>query len=705
MYTKTSKPRPDRIKTLALMLLALFAVVGICRAETPQVKLSRQQAIAMAIGNNIDLRVRALDASLAENEIKASRSIYNPYLSAALDYSLTSAAGETYGTETTSGNLSVAKKLPTGATVSLSTQTGPTSAVSDPLYDYTDWSSSVGITVYQPLLKNAGRQATELAINQDEYAHAESLAEFRGNLIDTVFSVVRDYNRLYVQRQLLVSREAAVQSAQQLLEDLRTRPSPDGNPEVELANTEYALSQRQTELIEAERQVSSQEASLRYLIGLDEVVHLIPLDSPSPDEPLETEEDAVALALQQRPDLQELRLRLESNRLREAVSRRNLWPDLAVTASAGYRGYVQDGGFGDTLDQIGQGRGEYWSAGMRLTIPLGNDLAESDHRRTALRVEQLRNQLTAAEWQARDIIREDNRSLISARLQLRSTAKSNQLAEQRVAQYQRDRRRGAASVKDLLDAEDDLIHARNQELTAIENFSLLVARLWKDIGVLLERQNVTIDTSQPEQLTAGKLPVTALSTSLVGPAAETDSELAQSTAAGPQAAAVSAKPSGTAQPSNFSLRIGEYFASELPQLKQTISLAGLHPVVTDGPGRARDVVRLRIGEYPDLVAAQSALQPLQKIRSSGFILKNESGRYAAYAGSFFSRADAETEQQQLAAHGLKLELKQVSVVLPTHLLTTTALPSREAALAGLERLKQQGLAAEIRPVGAAPRSN
>jgi outer membrane protein len=697
------------LKVSLLMLFSLLTTDGFCQSDTPLVKLSRQQAIAMAISHNIDLRVRALDSSLSETNIQASKSIYNPFLTGTLDYSRTSAAGENYGTETTSTYVGLSQRLSTGATVTLSTQTGPTSAVSDPLYDYTDWSTSVGINVYQPLLKNAGKQATELGITLDKQAYAASVEAFRGEVIDTVFAVISDYNRLYVLRQLLESREAAVQSAQQLQEEIKTRPNPGDNPDVELANTAYALSQRQTEMIEAERQVSSKEASLRYLIGMEQTAHILPLDPPSRIEPIETEQEAIALAIDQHPDLKELRIQLESNQISESVSKRNLLPDLAVTANAGYRGYAQDGGFGDTLSQIGSGKGDYWSAGLRLNFPLGNDLAKSNYRRNALRSEQLKNQLAAAEWKIRDTIQEDNRSLLSARLQVRATAKSKQLAEQRVAQYQKNRRRGAASVKDLLDAENDLIYARNLELNAIENFSYLVTRLWKDIGVLLERQNIRIDNGSPEQVTSGgsDLPLVPTGKTTEEPEPDQNSTAQEAASASkpvtvkPVAAIpVAAEPASTGKTANlkrstFTLELGEFFSSELPEAKKKIARTGLVPVVLEGPGKARDVIRLHIGEYQTLAAAQEALKQLKDTHSGGFILKHEARRYDAYAGSFFTRKDAETEQRRLAARGIQLTLRDVSVVLPNFILTAGSFPTREAALAKLKQLKEQGLDGEV----------
>jgi outer membrane protein TolC/cell division protein FtsN len=725
---------------LVLFLMTFFsdfllASNGLCQDEIETIKLSRYTAIAMAIRNNIDLRVRALDSSLAETDIQSSMSIYNPQLSVAANYAQTNVAGENYGTEDISGVLSITQKLSSGGNISATTWTGPSSAYADPLYDYTDWSSAIGLTIYQPLLKNAGKEATELDISQDKYAYAGSLESFRDEVIQTVFSVVSEYNRLYVLHQLLESREEALLSAQQLLKEIKANPKPGENLNIDIANTEYALSQRQTEYIEASRSVSSKEASLRYLIGIKQMLHILPVDPPSREEPAETEEQAIALSLEQRPDLKELHLQLESSELRERVSKRDLWPDLSLSAGGGFRGYAEDGSFGDTVSQISDGKGQYWSAGVRISFPFGNDQAESTHRRNSLRTEQLKNKITAAEWKIRDEIQEDNRSLISARLQMRETAKAKTLAEQRVAQYRKNQRLGTASIKDLLDAENDLIYARNLELSAVENFAFLVSRLWKDIGVLLERHNIRIDTSHPEELTAEDLPAiptddkraAAVAKTMVFPAVaplETSPDAAKAekqlekksvepaakmatviqTNATPVTKPAKALVNGLAVTettkhvpvtSSYTLKIGEYLASEVASIKKKIVQSGLVPVVIDGFKQEREVFRLLIGEYKGYSVAQKALEDLKNVRISGFILENASNKYEVYAGSFFTRESAKTEQKRLATQGIHLSLKKVSVSLPAFLLTAGSFASREAAVEGAKKLEQQGLIVEI----------
>lgn len=635
-----------------LLLLSGFCERAVASQKPREpFELKRSTAIALAIRNNIDLRVRAIDTSLAETELAGSRSIYDPNLTAALNFDRTHFAGERFGTEGSSAALGLTQTLSTGGSVTVGTRVGPTRSANDPDFDYTDWSSSVGVTVVQPLLKNAGREATELGISLSSSNFAGSVEQFRFYLIDTVFAVVTAYNGLYVQRQLLETRKAALSSAQQLLNELKRGVGPNAKRSIDIANTEYVMSQRQTEVVEATRQVSSKEAGLRYLIGMPDNVHIVPLDPPAATEPAESEKEAIALAIAQRADLKELRLQQQANGLSERVSARNLWPDLSLTASGGYRGYSQDGSFSDSISQLGDGMGSYWAAGLQLSVPLGNTAARSEHRRDQLRGEQLQHQITATEWKIRDTIEEDNRSLISTRLKLRETAKSRQLAEDRVAQYRVNARRGTATVKDLLDAENDLIFARNLELSVIETFAYQVALLWRDMGVLLERLDIHVDAERPDLMTAAPLPADSRQdrpTPL--PAADAD----------PAAVTVTSTAAG-----GFTLTFAELTASELPGARARVERAGLTATASTGHPREQEVFRLCLGDFADRQGAQQQLDRLRGLSAGGFVLNVAPRSYRAYAGSFFTRQSAEQERKRLAAKGIAVTIQTAKVKLST----------------------------------------
>jgi len=739
-------------RSISLLPACLFAAVlfagNTFGSSAPgKVELSLKKAMAMAIHNNIDLRVTALDSSMAKVDIERSRGLYDPRLSISANHTQSFYTGETYGTEDTTTQMGLTQYLPTGGSLTAATYTGYSKPVSDdPDDNWTDWYTSVGITLVQPLLKNFGKEATELNITLAANTHQDSLERFRDNVIDTVHSVLTTYHRLYVLQQEAEERQSALSSARTLLEQLKQNPQAQSRQDIEIANTEYAISQRLKELVDAERKVRDKAAKLRYLIGMEEKYKLNLVDPPFRTEPLETEEQAIRLAMEQHPDLKKLRLELEANKLEERVAKHKVLPSLSMTAGTGFRG-IEDQ-FGDSIEQIQRGKGRWWTAGLQFSMPLGNRTAKSDYRRKQLRTRQLKNQIRDLEWKLREYIEADMRSLVSARVQRQVADKSHQVAEQRLKQYRKSHQAKGASLQDMLNAENDLIRARNSQADALEDFANAVALLWKDAGVLLERLNINIDTSKPEQLTAGTEQISypsyllsnpqqlAKRNQIAVPAAEPNSKpplteaseqavakelavtktestevsLPQKTVAKPlstPAVAVqkatpvkqAAKIETVVAKTLYTLKIGEYASSELARTKKVVERVGLSPTVTAGRKQARQVIRLKIADFETLAAAQQVQRQLKKLSAGGFIRNLGKAGFRLYAGSFFSRSSALKEQQRLVAGGIDLTLEEASVQLPTSLLTAGRFSDRAAAQAVASKLKQLGVTAVVQKHG------
>ncbi|WP_051689566.1 TolC family protein [Pelobacter seleniigenes] len=716
----------------ALVLLLSVAPGGAARAAE-SVNLPLKVALGMAISNNLDLRVDALDSSLAAADMEGSQSIYDPVLSFSANHGQTFYTGETYGTKDTSSSLGLTQYLSTGGSVTASARAGYTKPVSDfPDDDWTDWYTSVGISIYQPLLKNFGRETMELNISLAEYDHKASLEDFRDSVSETVYSVIKAYNRLFTLRQVLDSKEDALNSARQLKENIQRQDAPGEQQDVEIANTEYAISQRLKELVDAERAIKDQEAKLRYLIGVADKTTLIPVDPPSREEPMETLDQAIELAQEQHAELKQLRLDLKANELRERVSKRKLLPNLGITASGGVRGL--DDRFSDSVDQMGQGKGRWWSAGLQFSMPLGNTAAESDYRMKKLRTRQLQSRLTATEWKIRDYIEADMRALISARVQIQVTDKAVQSAQQRLDRYRASLARKTSTVQNLLDAESDLLYARNSQVAALEDFANAVALLWKDAGVLLEREDIHIETADPEDLTAEPRGFPSAEQAVATVSAATPEATPEQSAASARVAQQvtqailknaaeeqkeehnkpsleqEIKPAATgqsvakAEPAvkavaaqapaaavAYRLRIGEFIAAELPRVRRLIRAAGLQPQQAEGEPHSQFVIRLVLGDFSSLGPAKSALEQLAGSGADGFVLPHGVDGYRAYAGSFFDRAGAEREQQRLAAKGLTLSLEETRVKLPTTLVTVGPFSGQQAARQVVTALEKKGL--------------
>ncbi|ACM18686.1 efflux pump, RND family, outer membrane protein [Geotalea daltonii FRC-32] len=485
-----------------IILVQLLSIDGQCESLPQELNLSRTDAIKMAITGNIEVHNESLSSFMAELDSIRSRSIYNPLLTLSANSGINASPGEPFRTRNTQTTIGLSQNLPTGGSISVTTQTGYATAESeDPELTSRNWQTSLGLNLSQPLLRNAGRETNEFSIFAADSNLQDAVERFRSIIIDTVHAVVTSYNRLYTLRRILETRKAALASAEMLLEGVRQKVTPETPLAMEVADADFAVVQRRKELVEAERNVRDHEAGFRYLIGQEGKATIIPVDPPSREEPQETEEQAVVAALGLRPELLQLQISYNVAQVQERIARRQAWPELSLTGSGGLNGT------GETMSknwkEIIDGRRRFWTVGMQFSYPIGNTAAVNDYRRSKIRTEQLLNQIRSLSWRIRNEVESDMRALISARLQVRMADMSLRIAEKRLEEYRRNNQAGTSTVQDVIDAQNDLTFARNSQVDAVETFASAVSRLWRDMGTLLDHHGIKIDAEHVGKI-AGK---------------------------------------------------------------------------------------------------------------------------------------------------------------------------------------------------------
>ncbi|MDD2899910.1 MAG: TolC family protein [Desulfuromonadaceae bacterium] len=471
--------------------ITLFITASSFGEEIPgKMFLTRGYALVMALGKNADLKIEALNPAMAETDAAASRYIYNPVLTTKMSTGGRTATFPSRMTTNAAGSVGLSQALPTGGTLSATTDTYYSK---DPEYfSATGWTSNAAVTLSQPLLKKLGPEATDRGITVADNNLKESRERFRFTAIDTAYTTVTTYNNLYTLRQLLDSHNTALKETQDLRDKLlkKRRSGPTAQQKIEIANAEFSIAQRIKDIIDADRRVRDQEANLRYLIGMEEKTQLIPIDPPSKDEPKDSEEQSVKKALELRSDIKQLRIALQSSQLQERVTRNLALPDLTLSASAGFIGSGPTAG--TSYQQLGNRKETAWSTEILFSMPLGNTAASNDYRKSRIRNEQVQLQMNTLAWKIRNDVEADQRALISARLQLSSTQKSLEFAEERHKEYLKNNLAGTATIQDVINANNDFTTARAAQLDALEAFSNGVQKLWRDTGELLERHNLKL---------------------------------------------------------------------------------------------------------------------------------------------------------------------------------------------------------------------
>lgn len=471
-------------------------------ADTP-LMLTMSEAIKMAAERNLDVRAEYYNPAQFEADINRNRAIYDPLLLLDSAYA-DSTSPAISSTDRISGktfdiNASLSQLFWTGGTVSAVYRNNYTETdspfASEPHY----WQSRLGVTLSQPLLKNAGPEATELSITVSRLSKFASIEQLNTRLIATIAQVRSEYFRLYSLREQLEVKKVSLELARKILSETKARVSAGVLPAMEILNAEFGAVSREKDVIDAEKALNDQLDVLRSLLQIESRSD-IAVSAPPMRELYQVSEDEIIRRALNRPDIKELRRNLEINELQTRVYGNNIKPDLRLSASAGVA--ALDRTFSRDMENMGTFDSPYWSIGLNFTYPLGNRAAENDYRRSRLKTEQTALQIKSLEDSAVKEAKAAMRAVATGYKQIEVAERGRSYAEERLKAFIRKNEVGLATTKDVLDVENNLATAKNNQISALVAYNDAVTKLWQVSGELLEREGVHIVERDVDKLYA-----------------------------------------------------------------------------------------------------------------------------------------------------------------------------------------------------------
>jgi len=484
-----------------LAALTAFLVAGSAvslYAQPAGIDLTLKDAVVLAFRNNLDVKVELYNPAMAEAVLEGSYGIYNPLLSLGADYSRTSNSNTITYTpvkvDQFTASAGVSQLLPTGGTVG-GTLTSSWLGNAGDFY-----SDALNLTLSQPLLRNFGRETTELTINVSRLNKEGALERFRTKLFDTVAQVRNDYFKLYNLREQLAVQRTALGLANKILEETKGRVKAGVLPAMEILNAEFSAASREKAVIDAERAVKDQMDVLRLSLQLPPG-EIAVVDQPTKEFYAVTEEQALALAANNRPELSAQIAAIQANDLQERVARNKTLPDLSLNANVGAGGF--DPRFAQGLSDTAAVRSPVWGVGLQFNYPIGNDAAKNELIRAKLALDQSRVQLKSLESGIANDVRAAIRLLLSSYKQLDVTARGTAYAQQRLDAFRKRNAVGLATTKDVFDVENDLVAAQGNQIQALVDYNNAITQLWRVTGELLDRQGIRVSERDADAVYRG----------------------------------------------------------------------------------------------------------------------------------------------------------------------------------------------------------
>lgn len=479
---------------LRILLLSLAILVAGSPCPAGEFLLSPEDVVREAIGNNLSLKADSFNKAISTTGIRRARAIYNPKFTANLDHNESNS--QTAPTSpfvdrrsTYDANLSASLLLPSGGTASASFTNlwhkdnlgSPSSRTAEP---------SLLLSLSQPVLQGFGRGVTEREITLAAFADESALFDWWNAALTVSSNARNQYFALVKARENLETRKSSLALAREIHAGNEARVRAGVLAAIELLDSELGVSQREKDLLDAEKNALSEADKLLVLLNRTPDTEVVPVGPFAADRVDVTEEDALRTAMKARPDLRKARILVESGDFNVRVGKNLALPSLSLKGNAGLAGLGTD--YGNALDEMKTGKYPSWSVGIEFSYPLGNDAAEADLAKNRLLAGQSRVSLRNLEQAASLEVRSAKRDLDTSWRQIEVAGKGVRLAEARFSSYVKRGKVGLATTKDIFQAESDLTASREGLADARADYQVAVTNLWKSTGELLERHGIRI---------------------------------------------------------------------------------------------------------------------------------------------------------------------------------------------------------------------
>jgi outer membrane protein len=390
--------------------------------------------------------------------------------------------------------------------------------------------SSLDLTVTQPLLQGFGLALNNRTIRIAKNNLRAADLVFRQQLINAVGNVVQIYWTLVAANLNVDVKAQAVAVSQKLYEDNKKQVEVGTLAPIEIARAEAQLASDQQALVTAQSSVLQLEAVLKSALSRDglaspliaeaRIVATDPIRIPEV-EPVEPIQDVFARALENRPDLAQSRIQIENSKISLQGTKNALLPtvnafaDLRNNALIGTQnnltgintttGLLQGsptadpfflGGFGGVLGQLFSRNFPNYTIGLNLTIPLRNRAAQANVATATLNLRENELQVQRQIIQIRVDIQNALIALQEARAQYQTAVKQRILEEQTVDADQKKLDLGATTVFQLIQDQRDLSTAGGNVVSAEATYAQARAQLDIATGMTLQNNNVQFDEAK-----------------------------------------------------------------------------------------------------------------------------------------------------------------------------------------------------------------
>ena len=470
-------------------------------------KITVTEAILLCLENNRSFVVERLNPSIRQTYEDQERAVFDPATNADISAgrvkgeSLARSGSETedFSTDAAEGIISLEQYFPTGTRIALeaSTQMDDSS-----LYDDSFYSTRLGMTVTQALLKGYGTDVNLVRLQQARLDTRMSAYELRGFTEFLVAEVERTYWDYALARRQIEIVEESLKVARQQLNETKELIAVGRLARAELAAVQAEVASQEQALIEARANKESIHLQLLRLLNpagpgiWQREVDLI--HQPTlPEIKLEGVDLHVAVSMRIRPILNEARLKILRGDLELVKTKNGLLPLMDLFITLGKSGYANS--FGESIGNINEDSYDAM-AGVKFNYPIYNRDAKALHRRALLTREQLQKALENLSQLVEVDVRTAYIEVTRTKQQITASSVTRMFDEEKFRIETEKLRVGKSTSFQVAQAQRDLLVSRIAEVRALTSYLKALIDLYRQDGSLLERRGISAPGREPVKL-------------------------------------------------------------------------------------------------------------------------------------------------------------------------------------------------------------
>jgi HAE1 family hydrophobic/amphiphilic exporter-1 len=520
-----------------------------------QLSLTLEEAIERALQDNNDIDSAKTDVQIAEFNLRGARGVYDPRIANESYYeSRTTPTASTIGGAGSSGKVTQTNFNSVfgasgfspfaGGSYAADFTSGRTTTNNQNSLLNPQFPSALNLSYTQPLWRGLRFDIQRRNIEIAKKNLSLTDAQFRQRAIETIAQVEQAYwDLVFSLRNLQVQIDAVKQARVQLESNQRLVAQGVLAPIDVVAATTQITTFEQS-VYTAQESVTRAENNLKTLMLADRSAPewtrpVTPVSEVSLDPPRVELSAALTDALQNRPEIAQLQTQTDINQIDQRFYRDQTKPQIDLVGnytSAGLTGTANEitrtsntvdplllqrinqisasqnlpplvinpstsvsappdalvGGYFSSLGNILTQRYPTYRVGVRISLPLGNRVAEANLGRSLAEESQIQNTRAQTEQVIEAQVRNALQSLRSAEARLASALAARQSAEQLYESEQRQFRAGTTTFYLVLQRQTELLSARGRELQSQTDLNKAISEFQRSTGTTLSANNVTV---------------------------------------------------------------------------------------------------------------------------------------------------------------------------------------------------------------------